>query len=177
MHNTEAKARVSAQLHYELSQHYYQEATLLQDAEFGAWIDTFVAKDLHYWMPVNERRYAKDKRPAPTPYDMAIYNDNYGEMKDRVARLLTGAVWMEDPRSTVRYLITNIEAFHTDNDDEFVVHSNFAVYRHRGQLEHSEHVGRRQDLIRKVGNGFQLARRKVSLDARVTEDKNLYIFF
>lgn len=177
MHNTEAKERVSMQLHYDLSQHYYQEASLLQDGEYQTWFETMVAKDIHYWMPVVERRYAKDKRPAPTPDDMAIYNDDYDEMKQRVGRLATGAVWMEDPMSSVRYLLTNIQAFHTEKQDEFVVLSNFATIRHRGQLERSEHVGGRQDLVRRMDSGFQLARRKVTLDARVTEDKNLYIFF
>ncbi len=177
MHNVEAKERVSMQLHYDVSQHYYQEATLLQDREYAAWLETMVAKDIHYWMPVVERRYAKDKRQEPTPYEMAILNDDYDEVKQRVERLGTGTVWMEDPPSSIRYLITNVEAFHTDKEDELVVLSNFVVIRNRAQLEHSEHVGCRRDLLRKVGDSFQVARRKITLDARVTEDKNLYIFF
>jgi 3-phenylpropionate/cinnamic acid dioxygenase small subunit len=177
MHNIEAKERVSMQLHYDVSQHYFQEATLLQDREFSAWLETFVAKDIHYWMPVVERRYVKDRREEPSPNDMAIVNDNYDELKQRVDRLGTGTVWMENPPSSVRYLITNVQAFHTDNEDELVVLSNFVIVRNRSQLEHSEHVGCRRDVLRKVGDGFQLAFRKITLDARVTEDKNLYIFF
>jgi len=177
MHNVEAKERVSMQLHYDVSQHYYQEATLLQDREFSTWLETFVAKDIHYWMPVVERRYVRDRRQEPTPNDMAILNDNYDELKQRVNRLGTGTVWMENPPSSVRYLITNIQAFHTEKENELVVSSNFVIVRNRSQLEHSEHVGCRRDVLRKVGDGYQLARRKITLDARVTEDKNLYIFF
>ena len=165
------------QLHYDVSQHYYQEATLLQDREFSVWLETFVAKDIHYWMPVTERRYVKDKRPEPSPNEMAIINDDYDELKQRVDRLGTGTVWMENPPSSVRYLITNIQVFHTDTENELVVLSNFVIVRNRAQLEHSEHVGCRRDVLRKVGDGYQLARRKITLDARVTEDKNLYIFF
>jgi len=177
MHNVEAKERVSMQLHYDVSQHCYQEATLLQDREFSTWLETFVAKDIHYWMPVVERRYVRDRRQEPTPNDMAILNDNYDELKQRVNRLGTGTVWMENPPSSVRYLITNIQAFHTEKENELVVSSNFVIVRNRSQLEHSEHVGCRRDVLRKVGDGYQLARRKITLDARVTEDKNLYIFF
>lgn len=177
MHNVEAKERVSMQLHYDVSQHCYQEATILQDREFNEWLETFVAKDIHYWMPVTERRYVKDRRPEPSPYDMAIINDDYDELKQRVDRLGTGTVWMENPPSSVRYLLTNIQAFHTDKENELVVLSNFAIVRNRSQLEHSEHVGCRRDVLRKVGEGYQLVRRKITLDARVTEDKNLYIFF
>lgn len=177
MHNLEAKERVSMQLHYDVSQHYFHEATLLQDREFSQWLETCVAKDVHYWMPVVERRYVKDKRLEPSPNDMAIFNDNYDELKQRVGRLGTGAVWMENPPSSVRYLITNVQAFHTDHVEELVVLSNFVIVRNRSQLEHSEHVGCRRDVLRKVGDGFQLVSRKITLDARVTEDKNLYIFF
>jgi len=177
MHTIEAQERVSMQLHYDVTQHYYQEATLLQNGDFSAWLESMVARDIHYWMPVVERRYVKDKRQEPTPNDMAIFNDDYDEVKQRVDRLGTGTVWMENPPSSIRYLITNVEAFHTDKADEFVVLSNFAIIRNRAQLEHSEHVGCRRDVLRKVDNGYQLARRKITLDARVTEDKNLYIFF
>jgi hypothetical protein len=37
-------------------------------------------------------------------------------------------------------------------------------------------VGAREDVLRKVGDEFQLVRRKIILDARVTVDKNLYFF-
>lgn len=177
MHNIEAKERVSLQLHHDVSQHYYQEASLLQEREFDTWLKDCVAQDIHYWMPVTERRYVKDKRSEPTINDMAIYNDEFEDLEQRVGRLATGSVWMENPASSVRYIISNVEVFHTDKEDELVVSSNFVVYRHRSQLEHSEHVGGRRDVLRKVDGGFQLVRRKITLDARVTEDKNLYMFF
>jgi 3-phenylpropionate/cinnamic acid dioxygenase small subunit len=90
--------------------------------------------------------------------------------------MYTGTVWMEDPSSDIKYLLTNIEAFHTEQDDLFKVYTNVAYIRHRQQLERSEHIGAREDLLRKVGDKFQLVRRKIVLDARVTIDKNLYFF-
>ncbi len=168
---------VSMDLHHQISQHYFLEARMLQNRQYREWLENLVAKDIHYWIPIFENRYSKDKRPEPTPDDPAIYNDNYDELKQRVERLYTGQVWMEDPPSRIRYLITNVEAFQTaDNSDEFMVYCNFAIIRHRQLLERTEHVGGREDRLRRTDDGFQLARRKINMDARVTVDKNTYFF-
>ncbi|HIG78794.1 MAG TPA: 3-phenylpropionate/cinnamic acid dioxygenase subunit beta [Cycloclasticus sp.] len=176
MHDIQPTDRVSLELHHAISQHAYTEARMLQNHQYKEWLEGFVAEDIHFWMPVIERRYRKDKRPAPGPDDMAIYSDDYSEVKQRVDRMYTGTVWMEDPASDIKYLLTNIEAFHTEQDDLFKVYTNVAYIRHRQQLERSEHIGAREDLLRKVGDKFQLVRRKIVLDARVTIDKNLYFF-
>lgn len=176
MHDIEPKNRVSIELHYAISQYSYTEARMLQNHQYKEWLEQCVADDIHFWMPVIERRYRKDKRPKPGPDDMAIYSDDYSEVKQRVDRMYTGTVWMEDPASSIKYLLTNIEAFHTEQDDLFKVYTNVAYLRHRQQIERTEHVGAREDVLRKVGDTFQLARRKIILDARVTVDKNLYFF-
>ena len=167
---------VSMEVHHEISQFYYRESRSLQEGRFNDWIEQFVAEDIHYWMPIYELRLMRDKRPAPTPDDAAIYNDNYEELKQRVDRLGTGQVWMEDPPSRIRYLITNIEAYHCEQSDEFQVYCNLAVYRHRRQIEVTQHLIGREDILRRVDNGFRIARRKLNIDARVTQDKNLYFF-
>jgi len=112
----------------------------------------------------------------PGPDDMAIYSDDYSEIKQRVDRMYTGTVWMEDPASGIKYLLTNVEAFHTEQQDLFKVSSNVAYIPHRQLNERAEHVGAREDVSRKVGDKFQPVRRKITLDARVTVDKNLYFF-
>lgn len=167
---------VSMELHHEISQFYYLESRTLQERRFPYWLEQFVAEDIHYWMPVYEQRYIRDKRPQPTPDDAAIFNDNYSELKQRVDRLETGQVWMEDPPSKIRYLITNIEAYHSEQADEFQVYCNLAVYRHRRQTEVAQHLIGREDILRKTGSGLRIARRKLNIDARVTQDKNLYFF-
>jgi 3-phenylpropionate/cinnamic acid dioxygenase small subunit len=160
----------------DIEQHYYYEARLLQNDQYREWLEQIVADDIHYWMPVYEQRFARDKRPPPTPNDAAIFNDDYAMLKMRVDRLYTGQVWMEDPPSRIRYAITNVEAFHTPRDDEYQVFCNFTIHRHRRQDQHYVHVGGREDVLRRSGAGFRLARRKIVLDARVVQDKNLYFF-
>ena len=82
---------------------------------------------------------------------------------------------MEDPPSKIRYFIGNVEAFDAGKD-EFDVYSNLLVYRNRRQLETTVHTLGREDSLRRVGDGFKVFRRKLLLDARVTQDKNLYFF-
>ncbi len=162
--------------HHAIEQHYFYEARLLQNADYRTWLKELVAPDIHYWMPIVELRMARDKRPPPTPDDAAIFNDDYDVLTMRVERMYTGQVWMEDPASRIRYTISNVEAFHTDRADEFEVYSNFVIHRHRRQDERSVHVGGREDVLRSTASGYQLVRRKINLDARVVQDKNLYFF-
>ncbi len=173
---SEEMPRVQPDMLHAITQHYYTEARMLQDRLYREWLDQMVARDIHYWMPIYELRLARDKRPEPTPDDAAYYNDNYDELKGRVERLYTGMVWMEDPPSQIRYMISNIEAFHTAKGNEFKTYCNILVLRHRRQMEVYQHALGREDVLRLTDGKFQVARRKLNVDARVVQDKNLYFF-
>lgn len=166
---------VSMETHHAILSHYHAESRLLQNLQYREWLDMAIAEDIHYWMPVFEQRLTRDRRPDPTPEDAAIYNDNYTELKQRVERMYTGQVWMEDPPSRIRYFVTNVEAFETA-PDEFEVYSNVLVHRNRRQSEVYVHTLGREDKLRMTPNGFKVFRRKIILDARVVQDKNLYFF-
>jgi 3-phenylpropionate/cinnamic acid dioxygenase small subunit len=173
---TVTQRRVALETYHEICQHYYAEATLWQDRNYREWLEKMVAEDVHVWMPVLELRFAKDRRPEPTPENCAsILNERYGDLKMRVEQLYTGLVWMEDPPSRIRYFISNVEAFEAD-DGEFEVRSNVLVTRHRRQDEVAQHSIGREDRLRRDGNGFRLVRRNLMVDARVGQDKNLYFF-
>ena len=105
-----------------IEMHYRAEVRMLQNGQYREWLTGMVAEDIHYWMPIYEQRLIRDRRPDPTPDDAAIYNDDYGELKQRVERLYTGTVWMEDPPSKIRYMVSNVEAFDA-GDGEFDVYS------------------------------------------------------
>lgn len=172
---TEAQKTVGMEIHHAIISHYTAEARMLQDRQYREWFDTFIAKDIHYWMPVYEQRFVRDRRPEPTPGDAAIYNDDYAELQQRVDRLLTGQVWMEDPPSRIRYFVTNVEAYEV-RPGEFEVYSNVLVHRNRRQSEVYVHTLGREDKLRKTEKGFEVFSRKLILDARVVQDKNLYFF-
>ena len=166
---------VSIDVHHQICQHYYAEAHLLQERQYREWLSTMVAEDIHLWMPVVEVRFLKDKRPEPTPDDAAIFNDRLEDLTQRVERLYTGQVWMEDPPSKIRYFINNVQAFDVGGG-EYDTRCNIFVQRHRRQDEAAQHSLGREDRLRRVGTGFKVVSRKLALDARVIQDKNLYFF-
>lgn len=169
------KELVDADTHYAIEAHYRAEVRFWQSGMYREWLHDMVAHDIHYWMPVYEQRYRRDRRAEPGPDDAAIYNDDYGELEQRVERLYTGTVWMEDPPSKIRYFISNVEAFDTGGG-EYEVLSNILVHRNRRQLEVTTHTLGREDRLRRDGDGFKVFRRKLMVDARVVQDKNLYFF-
>lgn len=168
---------VDLALHHVVSQFYFREARLLNKRQPRVWLETLVDPDVRYWLPVVEDRFAKDQRPPPSPDEPAIYNDTYQDLDKRIARLETGLVWMEDPPSRLRYLVSNIEAYHTAEAELIATFCNVHVYRNRRQREESNHFYGREDVLRRGADGrLRLLRRKIVLDQRVVLDKNLYFF-
>lgn len=168
---------VDLAVHHEIEQFYFREARLHNQRRAREWLDAMVDPDIHYWLPIVEDRFSKDPRPAPTPLDPAVYNDNHTDLVNRIERLETGLVWMEDPPGRVRYLVSNVEAFHTDQPDVFGVYCNVHIYRNRRQRDETHHFYGREDVLRRDSAGaLRIYRRKIVLDQRVVLDKNLYLF-
>ena len=164
------------ELAYQVEQFYNREARFMNQRQHRQWLETMVHQDIHYWLPINENRFAKDRRPEVTPEDGGIYDDNYGDLEFRISRLETGQVWMEDPPSRIRHLISNVEVYHTDDDKLLNVYSNFHVYRNRRQRDETNLIGGRVDLLVREGDSFKILKRRINLDMRVVLDKNLYFF-
>jgi 3-phenylpropionate/cinnamic acid dioxygenase small subunit len=109
--------------------------------------------------------------------ELAILDETKGTLGGRIARLDTGMAWAEDPPSRTRHIITNIEVEPGDTALELTVYSNFLVYRTRAESEQDLYVGARQDVLRRVGGAWKIARRKLVLDQNVLLPKNVSIFF
>ena len=60
---------------------------------------------------------------------------------------------------------------------EVAVKCRFLIYRNRVETETDILVGKREDLLRRAGDGWQIARRKIILDQNVLLTKNLTFFF
>ncbi len=172
----EQKKLAAMELAYQVEQFYFREARLMNERRHREWLETMVHPDIHYWMPITENRLAKDRRPEPTPDDGGIYNDNYSDLDMRIGRLETGLVWMEDPPSRIRHLISNIEVYHLDQDNQLEVYSNFHVYRNRRQRDETNLIGGRIDTLVRQDDSFRILKRRINLDMRVVLDKNLYFF-
>jgi 3-phenylpropionate/cinnamic acid dioxygenase small subunit len=172
-----------------VEQFLYREARLLDERRFHDWLELF-ADDVHYGMTARSNRYPRSSkaiavldadRPAEEDFawtdELGLFDEDLRTLTARVARLDTGMAWAEDPPSRTRHLITNIEIEAGAGDAELTVHSNFIVYRSRGETEQDFYVGARTDRLRLIDGAWRIAERRMILDQNVLTAKNLSIFF
>lgn len=173
----------------EIEQFLYREARLLDERRFDEWL-ALLTDDVRYWMAGRSNRYPRHSKAIaildPARYveddmagddDLAILDEDKQSLTGRVRRLDTGMAWAEDPPSRTRHLITNIEVVPASSPTEVQAHSNFIVYRSRGETEQDFYVGTRLDQLLRVGDAWKIAVRKVTLDQNVLLAKNVSIFF
>ena len=155
---------------------YRLEARLLDEERHDEWY-ALLADDLFYWMPLRENRFRRDKRPEFDPANMALFDECKADIAVRIGRLASNLVWSEDPPTRHVYLVSNVEAFETAVSGEYEVHYAFVQYRNRSEHDEATLIGRRRDLLRRTGGGFQVARRLIVLPQSVLLTKNLSAFF
>lgn len=171
----------------DVEQFLYREARLLDERRFEEWLHLFT-DDVHYWMAARSNRYPRSSKAIAildpdryadedTAEELGLFDEDIKTLTARVARLDTGMAWAEDPPSRTRHMITNIEVTPDATGSEVTVHSNFIVYRSRGETEQDFYVGARKDRLRLVDGAWKIARRQMVLDQNVLSAKNLSIFF
>jgi 3-phenylpropionate/cinnamic acid dioxygenase small subunit len=173
----------------EVEQFLYREARLLDARRFHEWLALFT-EDVRYRMASRANRYPKSSKaiaildPQRQGEDeasgadaLAIMDETRHTLAARIARLDTGMAWAEDPPSRTRHLIANVEVEPGAREGEITVYSNFLVYRSRADSEEDFYVGAREDVLRRVEDGWKIARRRLVLDQNVLAAKNVSIFF
>ncbi len=159
-----------------IEQTLYREARLMDNERYKEWVG-MLTDDIHYHMPGIETRYRRDKTEQVHDLTrMAYYNDNLEDLKKRLRRLETGTAWSEDPATRYTHLITNIEVVPTEKEDEVLVYSNFLAYRNRNEKDQDTLIGNREDIWRKTGEGYKLAKRMIILKQNVLLSKNLNVY-
>jgi 3-phenylpropionate/cinnamic acid dioxygenase small subunit len=166
---------VSLELHHEIEQFYFREARLFGEQRYREWLESMVDENIHYYLPIFEARYRDDRKPPPV-FPPAIYDDDYRDLDERIKRLETNLVWMEDPPSRIRHMVSNIETYQDEETGDFLGYSNFLVCRNKGEREQVILVGSREDQLRRDGSAFKLKRRTIKIPQRVILDTNLYYF-
>lgn len=160
---------------HEIEHFYFREARLFNGHCYREWLHTMVDERIHYWMPIFEERLRNDRRPQPELLP-AIFDEDYADLDDRIARLETGLVWTEDPPSRIRHLITNVEAYEGSESGQIDAYSNFLVCRNRLEREETILVGGREDRLVRRGQELRLLKRTIIVPQRVVQDTNLYYF-
>jgi 3-phenylpropionate/cinnamic acid dioxygenase small subunit len=167
----------------EIEEFLFDEAQLLDEREFKAWIDT-LAEDLRYFMPMEFNvKFGEHARHEFTRRDeqMSWFNEGKWTLNKRVEQILTGVHWAEEPLSRVCRLVSNVQLTGIQTNDvgeqEVDVSSRFLIYQNRCEYEQYFFVGDRQDRIRRTAEGWRLAQREIRLHQNVLLAKNLSIFF
>lgn len=172
-----AEARlVDLDTHYRIEHFLRYEARVLDEENYQAWLG-LLDPQVHYLMPVPRNTYARNRPGKSTLSDMAIYDENFEDLRQRARREETGLVWLNDPPTRHLRLVTNVEAYVGDEPGRYRVHSKFILYRSRRERDIVYHFGRREDELVEADGAFRLLRRVIHLPERVILDKNLNMFF
>ena len=165
----------------EIEEFLYQEAELLDERRYEEWLSV-LTEDIRYFMPM--RRNVKfgelDREFTREGQDINWFDEGKDTLTRRVNQILTGIHWAEEPLSRICHLVSNVQVLQATPEatdpQEVRVKSRFLVYRNRVQTETDILVGKREDLLRKVGGHWKVAQRKIILDQNVLLAKNLTFF-
>ncbi|HLV76430.1 MAG TPA: 3-phenylpropionate/cinnamic acid dioxygenase subunit beta [Marinobacter sp.] len=168
---------VTADQHYEVSRFLNYEYRLLDEERFEDWLN-LMHEDIHYWMPGIENRRREnllDQGFYGTDH-MAYFDDNLRDLTRRVARFLQPSAWSENPPTRNVHQVSNVEVYHGENPDEYVVHSVVQSVRARGLDEEYVLYGRRQDLLVRSPEGFRIRKRLIVIPNATLKFKNINTF-
>ena len=180
--SVESPALARLLLKEEIEQFLYREAELLDARRYEEWLDLFT-EDTRYWMPM--RRNVPAEQPAREftreGMDVNWFDEGKDTLTRRVKQIRTGVHWAEQPPSRICHMVSNVQLLGTPPDGpspvEVAVKSRFLIYRNRVETETDLLVGKREDFLRRVNDGWRIARRKIILDQSVLLAKNLTFFF
>jgi len=147
-----------------VEQFIYREARYADDHDYDAW-EALWTDDAIYWVPaVHEPGVEPDPEKV-----MSVIFDNRARIATRVKQYHTGKRHSQNPQSSLRRLVTNIELL-GEEDGDTLVGANFIVVeaRERGTVTWG---GRYEYRLREVDGELRMARKTVRL---VDNDRALY---
>ena len=169
-------------LKQEIEDFLYYEADLLDERRYDEWL-ALLTEDVRYWMPMRRNVKVDDLEHEFTRegLDISWFDEGKETLTRRVRQIQTGIHWAEEPVSRISHMVSNVEILWArpagPSPTEVGVKSRFLVYRNRVETETDFLVGKREDVLRRVGGSWKLARRMVVLDQSVLLAKNLTFFF
>ncbi|MBV1876554.1 MAG: 3-phenylpropionate/cinnamic acid dioxygenase subunit beta [Pseudomonadales bacterium] len=170
----DVKARML--LHFEVEQFLYHEAQILDERRFDEWLN-LLTEDIHYWMPIRRTTTLAQVDSEFTKIGaMALFDDDINFLRMRVAKMSAGNAWSEDPPSRTRHFVNNIQVVGIEGDD-IQIKANIHLYRTRLESVEDSWIGRREDVLRRDGDSFKLARRYIFLEQTTILSQNLSNIF
>ena len=164
-----------APLYNEIMHFLTIESRCLDDDRLMDWVD-LLADDIIYSVPVRQTVHRNDSRGF-SDEGFWIY-DAKAEIVFKMKRVAEGdSGWAEDPASRSRRFFSSVLVYETDQEGEYLVQSNILVKRGRGNKRELETLSaRRDDIIRRKGDRWEISRRLVLLDHTVLGMQNFAIF-
>ncbi len=169
-------------LKQEIEEFLYHEAELLDERRYEDWL-ALVADNVRYWMPMrrNVKVGESEREFTRADHDINWFDEGKETLERRVKQIMTGIHWAEEPASRITHIVSNVQLLEVRpalaEPAEVLTKCRFLIYRNRVETETDILVGKREDLLRRAGAGWQLARRKIILDQNVLMSKNLTFFF
>jgi len=167
----------------EIAEFLYAEAEILDERRYDEWL-ALLAEDVRYWMPMRRNvKYGDDSGREFTREgeEIAWFDEGKETLTRRVRQIQTGIHWAEEPQSRIAHFVANVLLLEATPDtasaQEVTAKCRFLVYRNRVETETDFLVGKREDTLRRAGDGWLLTRRKIILDQNVLMTKNLTFFF
>jgi 3-phenylpropionate/cinnamic acid dioxygenase small subunit len=163
----------------EIAGFLYTEAELLDERRHDEWL-ALLAEDIRYWMPMRRNvKYGDSEREFTREgEDISWFDEGKDTLTRRVRQIQTGIHWAEEPQSRITHMVSNVVLVSVAPDErEVMAKSRFLIYRNRVETETDLLVGKREDTLRRDGDGWLISRRKIILDQNVLLTKNLTFFF
>ena len=166
----------------EVAQFLYAEAEFLDERRYDDWL-ALLADDIRYWMPMRRNvKYGDTTREfTRETTEISWFDEGKETLTRRVKQIQTGIHWAEEPQSRIAHLVSNVQLLEATPDAEtareVTAKCRFLIYRNRVETETDFLVGKREDTLRRAGDSWQIARRKIILDQNVLLTKNLTFFF
>ena len=166
----------------EIAEFLYAEAELLDERRHSQWL-ALLADDIRYWMPMRRNvKYGDVSREFTREReDINWFDEGKETLTRRVRQIETGIHWAEEPQSRITHMVSNVQLIKAAPDiaaaQEVAAKCRFLIYRNRVETETDLLVGKREDTLRRAGDSWVIARRKIILDQNVLMTKNLTFFF
>jgi 3-phenylpropionate/cinnamic acid dioxygenase small subunit len=166
----------------EIAEFLYAEAELLDERRHDECL-ALLADDIRYWMPMRRNvKYGDSAREFTREgQDIGWFDEGKDTLTRRVRQIQTGIHWAEEPQSRITHMVSNVQLLAVTPEPgmprEVTAKCRFLIYRNRVESETDLLVGKREDTLRRAGDGWLIARRKIILDQNVLLTKNLTFFF
>ena len=154
----------------------------MDERRYEDWL-SLLSDDIRYYMPMRQNvKFGElDREFTREGQDINWFDEGKDTLTRRVNQIQTGIHWAEEPLSRICHMVSNVQVLEANpsasDAKEVTVKSRFLVYRNRMQTETDLLVGKREDVLRRVAGGWNIARRKILLDQSVLLAKNLTFFF